>query len=246
MLIGRSVRHANPDTRRAIMKFRSQIYTAVSGSVGGVTYARNRGGMYARARSVPVNPNSALQQIVRQRFALIAGFWSLISEAQRELWTNYAEGTPMTDQFGEVKILSGQQMQTRLNVHQRNVGLSGNFTAPPTPGMSLLNPVELDLTGAAWNVTFTDTDSWAIADGGKLQVQIGRQQNPGIEFFDGPWRTGLVIDGATAGAPSSPQLMTNPFGETPIAGQKVSIRVIASDADGRMSMAQKTRTIVTV
>ena len=59
------------------MLFKSAAFTQASGSVGGLTFAHNRGGMYTRARSIPVNPKT--QQTGRCREAQ----WSQMNEQTR-------------------------------------------------------------------------------------------------------------------------------------------------------------------
>jgi len=43
------------------MKFKSPILSQASGSIAGITFSHNRGGMYVRARAVPTNPGSPQQ-----------------------------------------------------------------------------------------------------------------------------------------------------------------------------------------
>ena len=43
----------------------------ISGSVGGTVFSRNKGGAYMRNRSIPVNPQSAAQVVVRAAMAFL-------------------------------------------------------------------------------------------------------------------------------------------------------------------------------
>ena len=69
------------------MKFKSALVTQASGSVGGMTFSRNRYGMYTRAKGLPVNPNSEFQQAVRQIFSGLSSAWNgVLTSGQRSGW----------------------------------------------------------------------------------------------------------------------------------------------------------------
>jgi len=54
------------------MKFQAGIFTPnLSGSAGGTTASRNRGGGYFRNKAVPTNPDTVFQQAAR---AILAAF----------------------------------------------------------------------------------------------------------------------------------------------------------------------------
>jgi len=99
------------------MLFKSQIFTQVSGSVGGLTFARNRAGMYTRARTVPVDPQTAQQIAVRANMATLVVRWgTTLTDAQRAVWETYAANTPVLDKFGDSVNITGQQMFLRSNL----------------------------------------------------------------------------------------------------------------------------------
>lgn len=218
-----------------LMKFKSQVYTEVSGSIGGITYAHNRGGMYARAKSIPVNPNSPLQAFVRANFALVTGLWSSQNEAARNSWRNYAAGTPVTDQFGDSRELSGSQMFQRVNCFKLAAGLAAQLTAPVTPGLTIAGQPVLTVTAGSFSLAFSDADAWANQNGGALVVQMGRQQSVGINFFEGPMRIATTVLGDGTTPPTTPVVLTSPFGETATVGLKTFVRATAIDGDGKMS-----------
>ena len=222
------------------MKFKSQVYTAVSGSIGGITYSHNKGGMYTRARATPTNPSSAAQLAARNAFGAMALRWrETLSTAQRNSWENYAALTPVTDKLGEPVLLSGQQMYIRNNTQRVRSGLA---TVDPGPigggGTPLTTPV-LSVSDAAttFSLAYTNTDDWAGATGGGLLIQASRQMAPTINFFKAPFRFAAKVDGAGT-PPTSPATPTSPFADTYSTGKRVYARCIAVSADGRISDAQ--------
>lgn len=222
------------------MKFKSPVYSMVSGSIAGLTYAHNRGGMYARARANPTNPNTSFQVSVRDAVMQGTDRWTnTLTAPNRESWANYAANTPILDRFGDPRNLTGQQMFLRtyttavqampLTVDQWDTAPAindlGTFTAPTfTPDASAGNVA----------VAFTDTDAWANATNGALLIKCSRMQNPSVNFFKSPFRFMGAVLGNTITPPTSPATITGIF--TPwTAGQKLFFEVRALDSTGRLT-----------
>lgn len=217
------------------MKFSSLVYAQTSGSVGGLTYAHNKGGLYTRARRVPVNPNSAQQSAVRDAVSAAVGRWTnTLTDAQRAAWETYAANVPLLDALGMSRNVSGINMYVRSNVPRIQVGLSPVDAGPTTfslPDLTL--PTYVVNAGAdTVAVSYTNTDGWATAVGGALLIYASRQQSPTINFFAGPYRFAGRVNGA-ATPPTSPATITLPFAAD--SGNKVFFRAEATEADGRLS-----------
>lgn len=224
------------------MKFKSQVYTAVSGSIGGITYAHNAGGMYARGRGTPVNPNSTAQQAARNAVSSLVVRWTAtVTQAQRDAWAMYAANVSVLDPFGDPRLISPLAMYIRCNAPRVRAGLAPVDAGPTTFTNAALSVISIDsiTTGsvgtAEVDVAFNNADAWAGAVGGALLVQVGIPQSAGVNFFAGPFRLGGIVAGAAV-PPTSPVSIASPF---PIAaGQRLYIRARASAADGRLSAAQ--------
>lgn len=216
------------------MKIKSALVTQVSGSIGGMTGSHNRGGLYLRARSIPTNPSSAAQQSVRNLFGIFSAYWSNLSDAQRDAWTQYGQNVPVTDKLGDSITLSGQQWFVGANTLRTRGGLPIVLNGPTTyTRPTLTEPTSPSLeVGDDIGFNFTNTDEWATELGGGLIVFAGLPQGPGINFFKGPWRFADTVDGAVI-PPVSPASINGPFTYT--LGQKGWIRVVAVTADGRFS-----------
>lgn len=218
------------------MKFKSALGTSFSGSVGGLTASHNRGGLYFRARRVPTNPASGQQQVVRNAVAVLTSRWgSTLTQVQRDAWQTYATNTPKVDRLGDSINLSGVNWYIACNTPRVQGSLAIVDAAPTTFGLATISPPEVDAfddTNNQVDVGFTNTDAWANETGGALLIYASRPQNPGIEFFKGPYRLAGVIAGAVS-PPTSPATLDLPF---PIAvGQQVFFEARALRADGRVS-----------
>ncbi len=218
------------------MKFKSQVYTQASGSVGGVTYARNAAGMYARARSIPVNPNSAFQQAVRSLFSVVGNAWqSVLTAAQRAAWEVYANNVPIVDSLGDSLKLSGVAMYTRCNVARLQAGLARVDAGPTTFAAGPADPTLAGTVSAATQLltlTFNDELPWCDQAGAALLVYISRPTASTINYFKGPYRFADAILGAAVSPPESTQTISVPFAVT--AGQVVHVRCLVVGADGRI------------
>lgn len=217
------------------MLFKSALVSTASGSIGGMTASRNRGGQYFRSRAIPVNPNTTAQIAARNALTASSIIWGTLTDAQRTAWNLYASNVPTTNKLGDSIFLSGQQWFVAMNTLRQRAGQSLVTAAPTTFQMADLTlPTLVSPSAASGNleVNFTTTDDWANEIGGGLFVQMGRPQCCGVSFFKGPWQKAGTIDGNTT-PPTSPDTLTAPF---PMAvGNKIWIRCTAFLADGRIS-----------
>jgi len=219
------------------MKFKSQVYTEAAGSIGGITYSHNRGGMYTRCRAIPTNPATEFQQAVRGYVAQLTSLWqNTLTVGQRVAWDAYAELVPLPDKLGEPRNVGGLGMYVRCNVPRLQAGeprvddgptdyTLGDYTPP-----NLGNATEAAQTA---DLTFTTTDDWANEDDAAMLVYLSRGLSPAINFFKGPYRYAHKIEGDGITPPTSPATITVPFAITE--GQKLFARVQVTRADGRLS-----------
>lgn len=223
------------------MKFKSQVFTQVSGSVGGLTYSRNRGGMYTRARAMPVDPGSYFQIWVRNQMAILTSRWAeTLTDAQRAAWETYAENVLLPDTFGDPRNVGGLAHYVRSNLARRQAGEPRQDTAPiifDLGSYTAVTDVEFVPSTTKCEFTITPADDWANEDDAAMILFCSRPQNPGVNFFKGPYRFAAGIQGDSVTPPSASQSLTAPFPFS--VGQRVFGRVQVSRADGRYSSTQR-------
>ncbi len=221
------------------MLFKPTIGTDLSGKLGGIVASHNAGGAYFRVATIPTNPNSPQQAVVRAAVTQLSNMWvSSLTPAQRAAWNVYASNVKVTNRIGEQVNISGLAMFVRCNVVRVQAG-----AAPVSEGPTVFNLSFHSITGLnTWseatqqgNLTFGNTpltDGWANEVGGFLFVFISRPQNPSINYFKGPYRQsgGEVGDPVP---PESPGVFTAPFPF--VEGQKIFGRTVSVTADGRAS-----------
>jgi hypothetical protein len=218
------------------MKFTSQVLAAASGSVGGLTYSHNRGGMYTRTRAIPTNPNTARQQAVRSILGQLAALWQTLSTAQQAAWAAYGDNVAMTDRLGQTIHLSGQQHYIRSNVPRLQAGFVRVDNAPTTFNLGdFTQPTfTADESTPEVEVTAGWTDEWCDEDNAALLLYQGRPSSAGKNFFKGPFRYMGKIDGDAISPPAAPVSFTTlPY--TNIEGLKLWLAAQVCRNDGRLS-----------
>jgi hypothetical protein len=233
------------------MKFKSALLTVASGSTGGMTASRNRGGLYLRSRAIPVNPNSSRQAIVRAALGTLVQRWNqTLTAAQRGDWENYAQQVPVTNVFGDQIQLSGQQHFIRSNIPrvQTNdaTGIADdapttfNTGAPPT-SIETLNggdPQIIGIDGA--NMSTTINFATPTSGIGQVLIQLGPVVNDGVNRVSGPYQSANIGNNITTIGAASSEDWTTPIADLsvaqpPAAGQRRNVRIRVSYQDGRLS-----------
>lgn len=219
------------------MKFKSQMVTEASGSIGGITYSHNRGGMYTRSRATPTNPNTTYQQAVRGTVAQLTSLWlNLLTAGQREAWDTYAENVPLPDALGEPRNVGGLAMYVRSNVGRIQAALVRVDAAPTVFNLGdYTDPVigVISAGGGTASIAFTVGDDWVGEDDAGMLLYASRGVNASINYFKGPYRFGDSIDGDGVTPETSPYSLTLPF--TVALDQRCFLMARVSRADGRLS-----------
>lgn len=132
------------------------IYGEMRGSLAGWTFSRNRGGQYVRLRAAPTNPDSDAQLARRTVMNLVSRAWSaLLSDSDRQAWTQYAEDNQVPTVFGGWRTLTGHQMFCGVNF--RNVMVGGTISPSP-PVNQAPTPIscnaEADSVSSELTITF--------------------------------------------------------------------------------------------
>ena len=220
----------------ALVKFGPGIVDA-RGSVGGVVFSRNSTSNYMRARSIPVNPSTDLQNVVRAALAMLCDRWSqVVTALQRTGWEVYASNVSMKNKLGEAIYISGFNHYLRSNIPRAQAGVAV-IDAPPVifelPDQDPTFAITAGEGAQQIVFTFDDTLAWALETGAYLFKYQGIPQNPQRNFFNGPWRyIGNVAGVDTTGA-SSPDTQDIAYPIAELQRQWCYARI--SRLDGRLS-----------
>lgn len=220
----------------ALVKFGGGI-TQMTGSIGGTTFARNRYGNYARARTKPTNPNTAGQQIVRAALAELTVRWAqTLTAGQRTGWNQYGSIVLMKNKLGEDIILSGFNHYIRSNAIRHSQAVAPVDAAPVIFELPAQDPT-LALTASEatqqLSMVIDNTMDWATEDGALIFFFQGQPQNAQRNFFAGPWRYLTAIAGIDPGGAATPVVANAVFAIAETQHLWVYARI--QRADGRIS-----------
>ena len=139
-------------------KFVSQVYSEIRGSVNGVTYARNRFGLYARAKASPVQPRTPAQTERRAQLTVLSQRWRTLPESNRAEWRALADELTRSDALGLTYRLSGLQAYLQMNLWRALLGLTPQDNAPPqldAPSPVSIQGISYDIDQNILNIGFT-------------------------------------------------------------------------------------------
>lgn len=214
----------------------SALVSEFSGSQGSTVASRNRFGPYFRNRTLPVNPNSATQQIRRNVLKLASQAWRTLTDAQRSAWNEAAALIPLVDSLGRTYYQTGHEYFVSTCQAIRLYDAAGAFPTLPTSIVTPIDPASITPASSAgantMTVAFTVTPLAALT---KLIVEVTPMLSPGVNFVR---RSLLQIVFTGAAATVSPANIfaayTAVFGSL-VAGKKVMIRIYAVTSTGGRS-----------
>jgi hypothetical protein len=206
------------------VKYDAAFVGELSGSVGGLTASRAKGGVnYFRFKANPTNPNSARQAVVRQAFTQLSQTWELgLTSTQRDSWINEAAGS----------VTQGLNLYQQANVFRIQAGLSRIDELLSTAIISPSAVVVAQTLGAGRSITFDNADTWANEDDAGLLVYETRPIPPSRTFENRERLLGVVL-GDSGTAPTSPQAETSPWGNLGGSGDESRYRGLVTFASGR-------------
>lgn len=171
---------------------KSTVLAQISGSINGMTFSHNRGGAYARNRSIPSNPGTDRQDEVRTALSSLAKAWAdALTESQRNLWRVYGAGTTVTNRLGDQITLSGIAAFQRINLFRMSsLDLAPILDPPALHPVREPAPSFQGVTSAGQTpedpVTATIGVPGATENYG-ISVYYSGPLSPGIRYFRGPY-----------------------------------------------------------
>jgi hypothetical protein len=161
-------------------KFVSQVYSEIRGSVNGVTYARNRFGLYARAKASPVQPRTPAQTERRAQLTVLSQRWRTLTEGIRAEWRAFADELTRSDSLGLTYRLTGLQAYLQFNLWRTLLGLAPQDNPPPqlaAPNPVSIQGISYDIDQNILNIGFTPSPY-----AGALALWATAPFSPGVNF----------------------------------------------------------------
>lgn len=131
----------------------------LSGSVGGVTYARVHGAKACRIWRAPVNKKRPIQLAIRQKLSLYSSQWfHALVQDQRDSWNVYAATCGFTNPLGDPYTISGFNMFVRTMTTLAHFDAGAVSWAPSESGFPPSYTLTFSLIHATGVLTLTDVD----------------------------------------------------------------------------------------
>jgi hypothetical protein len=203
----------------------------LSGSVGGVTYSRGRGGAICRVKVAPTQPDTPAQVIQRGRMAGISKLWAgSVDEPKKRAWNQRSKEHPYRNAFGDAHELSGFGYFVQMNLDSMTSGETVVDTPPIYQIETALTAMTFTITNKA---TRTITIVWA-AEGETefchVVLRVANNVSPGVSFVKNLYRIATVTPVDMA----SPLIVALPesVGEL-TTGRKLFVQMSLFDANSR-------------
>ena len=200
---------------------------AISGSIGGTTYSKNRYGLYIRNRSIPTNPGTQYQFIQRGIIASISQAWRNIEEQERIAWKTWAQNNPVMDALGNSQVLTGHAAFVKINAR---LSASGDTLLDKPPVATQLTQVltlsmTADIGAGAFALTFTPTPvgaNYRAVFYGALVSSIG------VNYIGNQWKKLEISAKNVATGVDLQSKFEERFGTLQV-GQKVFVKMVLLD-----------------
>ena len=162
------------------------VVADIRNKLNGSVFSKNRYGAYMRTKVTPVNPQTTYQQNNRALLAAASSGWRDLDAADREAWITAAPNFPMTDIFGNTKILSGQALFVGLTSNLINAGESQVSSAPTPVSIAAFSiTAAVAANGGAKTITISPA---TIPAGFVMQVYATPSYPVGISFVKNKYR----------------------------------------------------------
>lgn len=225
------------------MKIRFGMGAQLSGSMGGVVASHNRGGAYLRARSVPTTSTSNAALNAKAYLATASQGWQGLTSAQRLTWEDWAAINPVTDKFGEQRVLSGHQAYVQLNRRLLQASIAAisvpPVTAPPVGLLTFTGTYDIGM--GDFQVVYTATPLGAAES---LYLWGAVVNSAGRAYVQNLYKLVYIGAAATASPIDAQTELEARFGTLQV-GQYVHwLAQVLDRASGRVSTPSKTSGVV--
>jgi len=217
------------------MKFQAGIFTPnLSGSAGGTTASRNRGGGYFRNKAIPTNPDTIAQQAARSILAALSQNWRSLTQDKRDAWNAAVNNFITTDVFGVGRRKTGKNLYTALNANLASVG-QATISMPPVPSAvpsAAVSSVKIMVGAGTYEIIYTPPLATF-----SLQVWATAPLSAGVSYAKNQYRQ---IDAVLGGGPSPLDFQASynaKFGVPPVGAKVFAKLVVVENASGIKSTA---------
>lgn len=200
---------------------------AVSGSVGGTVFSRNRYGAYMRFRAIPTVSTTEYALAAKSRLQTVSSAWQSRTAAEKLSWRVWAEQNPVQDALGFTQIVTGHVAYVGLNTRLALIGGVAITIPPITPSPIMTTDLTLttDIGPGNFTINFLPTPLGAAE---KLYAYACLQDSIGVNYVENYLRY-IGVSAAAQGNPFDFQGIFQARFGPPVVGQIVHVKVSVID-----------------
>lgn len=200
---------------------------AISGSIGGTTYSKNRYGLYMRNRAIPTNPQTQYQFVQRGIVASVSQAWRNLDEGQQMAWKTWAQSNPVMDALGNSQVLTGHAAFVKINTR---LSASGDALLDLPPVMTQLTQVltlgmTCDIGAGDFKVDWTPTP---IGSTYRAVFFGALVSGAGINYVGNAWKKLKISEKNLATGFDLQSKFEDRFGDLQV-GQKCFVKMVLLD-----------------
>ena len=202
------------------MKYIGLLSSAASGKLGGIVASHNRGGTYFRHHSIPVQPRTPAQTLVRNQLQGFSSAFKALSPAQIAGWNALALTVTLKSKLGTTYNPTGQQLFVSCNKHLAAISVTTLLANAPTiPSIPGFTSFTLAVTSAYGYVTaITSTVEPALSSSFGIEQRASSALSPARTFVGkSQFRSLAGYNPATSMTTDFLTPLTNRFGVLPAA-----------------------------
>ena len=133
-----------------------ELISNIRGSIGGVTFSKNRAGQIAKKRSAGRKSYSNNQANELKYQAYVSRQWQILTLTNKNLWNSYALLYPSTDRYGTVKSLSGFNYFCKVNNLNYKLNNLIMLTPPERVAPAVISSFDILATNNTLKIKFPD------------------------------------------------------------------------------------------
>ncbi len=222
------------------------VVTDIRGKIAGQQFNKTRAGHILQKKCIQRKGATSQQSNKRASFSRLARFWRTLTGAQQSANNANAVNYPVTDRFGNVKILTGFQLLLRSNINRETLGLPPITVVPASPpqGVTLINEdpgISASVCGFPTFFMFWNFDG--PGDTGYTTVfYLSEGVSPGVENYTGKYFFYGSAD--TGGETFDPNCVDLPQIPTWVSGRKIFAKAITIHNASGVAVATQIITVL--
>lgn len=202
------------------------IVGAISGNVGGVSFANTSGSKVIRKPRRAV-PNTSPQILAAQnQLAAAAAAWKSLSDDNQKAWNNYAANRPIPNRLGQSRSLSGYNTYVKARLFRLHLFFEGLVAPPINPDLDDIFDFSLTSSLATGiDAAFQKVQPLVDVEAAIYGRPLFRSTIP---KFNNSWR--FLGPTSAVGAVFGLSILWDVIFSPPVLGQVVAIRIIPTTA----------------